>query len=72
MKHRRSAMSRLRFHRRLSILPGLRVNFSKSGASVSVGHRGADHLPYCTPKTPSSVLRTPKRSTLILSISSFI
>jgi hypothetical protein len=31
----------LRFHRRLSLLPGLRVNLSKSGASVSVGHRGA-------------------------------
>jgi len=31
----------LRYHRRLSILPGLRLNLSKSGASVSVGHRGA-------------------------------
>ena len=29
------------YHRRLSILPGLRLNLSKSGASVSVGHRGA-------------------------------
>jgi hypothetical protein len=31
----------LRFHRRLSILPGLHINLSRSGASVSVGHRGA-------------------------------
>jgi hypothetical protein len=31
----------LRFHRRLSILPGLRFNLSRSGLSVSVGHRGA-------------------------------
>jgi hypothetical protein len=29
-----------RFTRRLSIIPGLRVNLSKSGASVSVGRRG--------------------------------
>jgi hypothetical protein len=31
----------LSFYRRLSIVPGLRVNLSKSGASVSIGHRGA-------------------------------
>jgi hypothetical protein len=31
----------LRFTRRLSLVPGLRVNLSKSGASLSVGHRGA-------------------------------
>ena len=31
----------LRFYRRLRLCPGLRVNFSKSGASLSVGHRGA-------------------------------
>jgi Protein of unknown function (DUF4236) len=31
----------LRFHRRVSVLPGLRINLSKSGASVSLGHRGA-------------------------------
>jgi uncharacterized protein DUF4236 len=30
-----------RFTRRLSIIPGLRVNLSKSGASLSIGHRGA-------------------------------
>ena len=30
-----------RFTRRLSIIPGLRVNLSKSGASLSLGHRGA-------------------------------
>ncbi|MGD0640073.1 MAG: DUF4236 domain-containing protein [Roseiarcus sp.] len=30
-----------RFHRRISIIPGLRVNLSKSGASLSIGHRGA-------------------------------
>ena len=29
-----------RFTRRLSIIPGLRLNLSKSGASLSVGHRG--------------------------------
>jgi hypothetical protein len=29
-----------RFQRRVSILPGLRVNLSKSGASLSIGHRG--------------------------------
>ena len=31
----------LRFFRRIRIVPGLRVNFSKSGASISVGHRRA-------------------------------
>jgi hypothetical protein len=31
----------VRFTRRLAIVPGLRLNFSKSGASISVGHRGA-------------------------------
>ena len=31
----------LRFSRRFSLIPGLRVNLSKSGASLSVGHRGA-------------------------------
>jgi len=31
----------LRFTRRVSLFPGLRVNFSKSGASLSVGHKGA-------------------------------
>ena len=31
----------LRFTRRVSLIPGLRVNFSKSGASLSIGHRGA-------------------------------
>jgi hypothetical protein len=30
-----------RYHRRLSILPGLRINLSRSGASMSIGHRGA-------------------------------
>jgi hypothetical protein len=30
-----------RFNRRLSILPGLRINFGKTGASVSVGRRGS-------------------------------
>jgi len=32
----------LRFQKRLSILPGVRVNLSKSGVSTSVGPRGAD------------------------------
>jgi Protein of unknown function (DUF4236) len=32
----------LRFQKRLSILPGLRLNLSKSGLSASVGPRGAD------------------------------
>jgi hypothetical protein len=31
----------LRFWRRVRIIPGLRVNLSKSGASLSIGHRGA-------------------------------
>lgn len=31
----------LRFARRLSLIPALRVNLSKRGASLSVGHRGA-------------------------------
>src|ERR1700748_1193890 len=31
-----------RFQKRLSILPGVRINLSKSGASASVGPRGAD------------------------------
>jgi hypothetical protein len=31
----------LHFSRRLSLVPGLRVNLSKSGASLSLGHRGA-------------------------------
>jgi hypothetical protein len=30
----------LRFTRRVRIAPGLRANFSKSGASLSIGHRG--------------------------------
>jgi hypothetical protein len=32
----------LRFHRVFSILPGIRLNVSKSGLSTSVGPRGAD------------------------------
>jgi hypothetical protein len=30
-----------RFNRRVSILPGIRVNFGKTGASLSVGRRGS-------------------------------
>jgi len=30
----------LRFYRRVSLIPGLRVNLSRSGASLSIGHRG--------------------------------
>ena len=30
-----------RYHRRVSLLPGLRVNLSRSGASVSIGSRGS-------------------------------
>ena len=33
----------LRFQRRLTIVPGVRLNFSKSGVSTSLGVRGA-HL----------------------------
>ncbi len=29
-----------RFHKSVSLLPGLRLNFSKSGPSVSVGQKG--------------------------------
>ncbi|HEY4076207.1 MAG TPA: DUF4236 domain-containing protein [Rhizomicrobium sp.] len=32
----------LRFQKRVSVLPGVRVNLSKSGASASLGPRGAD------------------------------
>jgi hypothetical protein len=35
-----NAMS-LRFFRRKTIVPGLRLNLSKSGVSISVGRRGA-------------------------------
>ena len=31
----------LRFNRRVQIIPGLRVNLSRSGPSLSIGHRGA-------------------------------
>ena len=31
----------LRFYRRVRIIPGLRVNLSRSGPSVSIGGRGA-------------------------------
>lgn len=31
----------LRFYRRLPLLPGVRLNVSTRGASVSFGHRGA-------------------------------
>lgn len=31
----------LRFSRRFTLVPGLRVNLSRGGASLSVGHRGA-------------------------------
>ena len=31
----------LRFYRRIKILPGIRLNFSRSGVSTSVGVRGA-------------------------------
>ena len=31
-----------RFHKVLSVIPGLRINLSKSGVSTSVGPRGAD------------------------------
>jgi len=31
---------RIRFWRRVRIIPGLRVNLSKSGASLSIGRRG--------------------------------
>jgi Protein of unknown function (DUF4236) len=30
-----------RFHRRLRLFPGVRLNFSKSGVSTSIGRRGA-------------------------------
>ncbi len=30
-----------RFRRRVSIIPGLRINLSRSGPSLSIGHRGA-------------------------------
>lgn len=30
----------LRFFRRVNLIPGLRLNFSRSGISASLGHRG--------------------------------
>lgn len=30
----------LRFYKRVSLIPGLRLNLSRSGASLSIGHRG--------------------------------
>jgi Protein of unknown function (DUF4236) len=36
-----SAMGNFRFYRRMRIFPGLSVNLSKSGPSLSVGVRGA-------------------------------
>jgi hypothetical protein len=30
-----------RFYKRVSLIPGLRVNLSRRGASLSIGHRGA-------------------------------
>ena len=33
----------LRFNSRVSIIPGLRVNLSKSGAGLSIGHRGVSY-----------------------------
>jgi len=39
------AMGNFRFYRRLRIFPGLSVNLSKSGPSLSVGMRGA-HLTF--------------------------
>jgi hypothetical protein len=30
----------LRFQRHLSVFPGLRLNLSKTGVSLSIGHRG--------------------------------
>ena len=29
-----------RFRRRVALIPGLRLNLSRSGASLSIGHRG--------------------------------
>ena len=34
-------MGNLRFYRRKQIVPGVRLNFSKSGPSISLGPRGA-------------------------------
>jgi hypothetical protein len=31
----------IRFHRRIKILPGVHLNFSRSGVSASIGRRGA-------------------------------
>ncbi len=33
----------LRFHKSLKLIPGIRLNFSKSGPSVSLGQRGATY-----------------------------
>jgi Protein of unknown function (DUF4236) len=38
LRGRRAAT--LRFSRRVPLIPGLRMNFSRRGASLSIGHRG--------------------------------
>jgi hypothetical protein len=38
----------IRFWRRQRLFPGVRINVSKSGASLSVGRRGAHHGPLMT------------------------
>jgi hypothetical protein len=43
-----------RFYRRVSIAPGLRLNFSRRGMSASLGRRGA-HLTVGTHGTRSTV-----------------
>ena len=40
-RHQGSEFASDRFTRRLSLITGLRVNPSKGGASLSIGHRGA-------------------------------
>jgi Protein of unknown function (DUF4236) len=36
----------IRFFRRVTLLPGLRLNLSKSGASLSIGTRGAGWITF--------------------------
>jgi len=41
--HNRGSVVGFRFRRSLKVLPGVRLNFSRSGASVSLGPRGLRH-----------------------------
>jgi hypothetical protein len=51
-----------RFHRFIKIAPDVRVNLSKSGASVSIGKPGATHSANWSPLLPQGRRRLSRRS----------